>query len=721
MQRFLSELKRREIVKSLLAYVGISWLILQVVGVVAGIINLSPLVAPGVLLLLTCGLPVAIYLSWHFDISLQGIKRTPTLDEAANPSIQAFGLWSWAGLLSIVVISGYIGVQYFTTIKDEQLARQEGLTQVKQADSIAVLPFTDQSPEQDQSYLAVGLAEELTSLLGRSDGFTVAASRSSQILTEKGLTPMDIGRRLQVKTVLTGSVRATGNRLKVHVELLDSENGHTLWSENFSRELKDVFALESEIGRAVVNLLQDKYLEAGSFTTLSSTSSSDAYVMYLKGREEYRKQTTESMKAARKLFEQAVALDPEYAMGYVGLADTLALLAEGGANFGVLKTDIAATLAQQNIDKALQRQPQMAEIYAVMGLVKMLRNEYEASLAEFDKALQLNPSLAIAYMWKSNALSKLQRFDDVLIALQKAQQLDPLFQTNSYNLGVELTSRGRTEEAEALFKQLQLDFPESTFPHQGLADVYFSQGDYVGAIREGQKALKLSPDNSELARKLIGPLLQIGLTEIVKAKASDPAWAESVELFYDNILIFEGNFSALFERMDFKVAANPDDYWLAFEAGWYQAMFGDKKRALNLLIEKENLIDDTDKFSMPYCSPAIEIAWAQRELGNENKAFALINKCTSLMEEQLSSSITYSELYYLAVRIYALEGKPTKAVQALSTAIDKGWREWWTKYDPLLESLKGEAEFQKLIEFLDNDLARQKTEAMALFATEPDK
>lgn len=719
MKRFLSELRRREVVKSLVAYVGLSWLILQVVGLVISMLVLNPLVGPATLLFLTCGLPVALYISWHFDISLDGISRTPDLDEQKNPTIQPLGWLRWTGLASVVLVSGFIGMQYLDSIKQKQQATQEGLTTVKLADSIAVLPFTDQSPDQDQSYLALGLAEEITSLLGRSDGFKVSASRSSQVLAEKGLTSVDIGRRLKVKTVLTGSVRAVGNRLRIRVELLDTENGHTLWTENFLRELKDIFEIESEIGRSIVNLLQDKYLEAGSFKTLSSTSSSDAYVMYLKGREQYRKQTTESMKKARQFFEQAVALDPEYAKGYVGLADTLILMAEGNhtveTGFGIIKPDIAATLAQQNIDRALVRQPEMAEAYAVKGLISSIQNDFDSAIQDFDKAIQLNPSLSIAYMWKFLALTYLQRFDESLVALKKSQELDPLFLTGSYNLGMTLTKFGRVKEAEVIFKQLQLDFPDSTFSHQGLADIYFGQGNLVGAIREAQKATRLSPDNQELAHNLFGPLAQLGLIQIVKQKANDPVLKDTIDFYSEIILIFEEEFDALFERMDFKVAANPDDYWTSFEAAWYHAMFGEKQKSLLLFTEKLHLVDETDLYGMPYCSPAIEVAWAQRALGNETTALDLINECESLMNEQLTSSIVYSEIYYLGARIYALQGESGKAIQALSESIDNGWREWWTKHDPLLESLSEEPEFIAIIKFIDDDLARQRIEASALF------
>lgn len=198
MKRFLNEIKRREVIKPLLAYAGISWLVLQVVSVVASFITVHPLVGPGVLYFLVFGFPVMVYLSWHFDFSFQGVSRTPGIDEEENPAIEPFGISNWVGLLAIVLVSGFIGVQYFSSFKDEQIASKEGYATVKIADSIAVLPFTDQSADKDQNYLALGLSEEITGLLGRSDGFKVSASRSSQILSERGLTPTDIGRRLNV-------------------------------------------------------------------------------------------------------------------------------------------------------------------------------------------------------------------------------------------------------------------------------------------------------------------------------------------------------------------------------------------------------------------------------------------------------------------------------------------------------------------------------------------
>jgi TolB-like protein/Flp pilus assembly protein TadD len=711
MKRFLSELQRRDVIKALVAYVGFSWLILQIVSVLISVLGISPLAGTATFIVLIGVLPIVMYLSWHFDFTLQGITRTPSLDQETNKTLKPLGSWSWIGLLAILVVSGFIGVQYFDSVKESLSVLQKSEVVVQKSDSIAVLPFDDVSAEQDQAYLAVGLAEEITSLLGRSDLFKVSASRSSQVLAEKGLSPMEIGQRLDAQTILTGTISAENNRVKVDVELIDTQTGRTLWTETFLREFKDIFDLESEIGRAVVNTLQDKYAETGDLASLSTTSSVDAYVLYLKGREEYRKQTTESMQEARTLFEQAISADPEYAKAYVALADTLAMLSEGTETFGILKVDIAANLATQNIKKALEREPNIPEIYAVQGVVNILRNEYEESLVNLKKAVELNPSLAITYMWKSYALTMLQQFDEAILAQRQSQQLDPLFLTSTYNLGLLLSWQGQYEESEALFSQMRIDFPQSAFSHIGSAGLYYSQGNYAGAIREWKKAIELSPDNKEFSDSMIKSVSMLGLVDIIEDLTTDP--------FYDaTILIIKQKYDELFEKMAFDVASNPDDYWVAFEAGWYHAMFGDVKTAVSLLTKNEESVSESDKFYMPYCSPAIEMAWAHQVLGNTNISKELIDRCESLLNMQRQSSIVYSETDYLAARIYALKGESAKAIKALQIATKNGWREWWTRYDPLLKPLNEDKEMQKLLKVIEDDLAKQREEVRSLFIKE---
>ncbi|MBU2278747.1 MAG: hypothetical protein KKB45_08090, partial [Gammaproteobacteria bacterium] len=311
---FLSELKRRKVINTVLPYVGVVWLLLQVVSVVVPLLTLPPLTGTFVAILLFALFPVVLYLSWFYDITSNGIVLTPADDSG---TLTPLGWKNWTALVAILLVSGGIGSSYYQQVRANNLKAQDGTQSVLVADSIAVAGFKDQSPEQDQQYLTEGLTEEITSLLGKMPNLTVAASGSGLVLTKQGLDPVAIGRRLGVKTVLTGSVRRTGDQLKVRLELLETDKGHTLWTETLQRSLSDVFALETEIARSVVNLLQDSYLDQTAISNHANTQSVDAYVMYLKGREQYRLQTTEAIKEARKLFEQAITLDPEYAQAYV--------------------------------------------------------------------------------------------------------------------------------------------------------------------------------------------------------------------------------------------------------------------------------------------------------------------------------------------------------------------------------------------------------------------
>ena len=465
--RFLSELRRRKVIQTLIPFLGVIWLLLQIIAVVTPLLNLSPLVATSLTIFLFACFPVVFYLSWYFDITPQGIRVTE-VDTSETP--KPLGLKWWLGFAVVFAGSIMLGYHYFNSARTDYVKRNEGLVSSVKASSIAVLPFRDQSPDNDQHYLAAGVTEELTSLLGQVSGLQVTPASAGFNLARQNLLPVDIAKRLQVETLLSGSIHKSGNQLRLRVELISANDGMTLWTQSFSRQLTDVFAIETEIARAVVNLLQERYLAAGGLNNLNNTASSDAYLMYLRGREQYRLQTTESIKEARRLFEQAIALDPEYVLAYVALADTIILLAEGSAGFGILKADIAATLAEQHLAKALVRAPELAEAHAVRGLLLFyLKGETDAALPALNKALSLNPSLASAHLWRFAALERLGRSQDAWQALQQAYKLDPIAITHQYNLAFKLAERGELTSAEQQYRQLIADFPASPAGYVGLA------------------------------------------------------------------------------------------------------------------------------------------------------------------------------------------------------------------------------------------------------------
>jgi tetratricopeptide (TPR) repeat protein len=529
------------------------------------------------------------------------------------------------------------------------------------------------------------------------------------VLTKQGLDPVAIGRRLGVKTVLTGSVRRTGDQLKVRLELLETDKGHTLWTETLQRSLSDVFALETEIARSVVNLLQDSYLDQTAISNHANTQSVDAYVMYLKGREQYRLQTTESIKEARKLFEQAITLDPEYAQAYVALADTFVLLSQGKSEFGVLKPEIAAQLASENLAKAFLRQPQMAEAYAVQGKVFEFQQQNDQALAAYDKAISLNPNLAVAHMWRYLLLKLVGRYDESLQALDQSYKLDPLSIATLYNTAMELTLRGSFEDAEQRYSQLIENFPKSPWGYAGLGSAAAFQGNLATSIKFWQQAHFLSPQNNQFKNEYIGAMLRLGMVEQARPIATAP-------YYQSTLLLLSGDFSDLFKSMEIQLAANPEDGWVAFEAGWYQLLVGDTGVGIQLLLKANELLDESELYAMPDCSPAIEIAWALQQSGRADAADLRIQQCSQQLAEARKGHLSDLRLDYLAARLAALAGDHSTAIQQLEHSVHLGWREWWLSKDPVLSSLQKNDKFLKLQRRLSLLMAEDKTQALLLFA-----
>jgi TolB-like protein/Tfp pilus assembly protein PilF len=697
---FLSEIRRRKVAQTFVPYLGLVWLILQVVAVVTPMLNLPPLVATFIAVVLFALFPVMLYLSWYYDITVNGLVA---VDRAENATDSRHSLVWWLVLFSITLCSAWVGYRYFSDIRSEFNKQQDGLHVKPGANSIAVLPFRDQSPNADQQYLATGIAEELTALLGQVQGLDVASASAGQTLSAQQLLPVDIAKRLNVDTILTGSIHSVGNMLKLRTELIDAKTNLTLWSQSFSRKMADIYQVEADIGRSIANLLLDSYMEQGSLQLSGQTRSADAYVIYLKGRELYRQQTSESIKQARQYFEQAVALDPEFAQGYVAIADTLVLLAEGDIGFGVIKADVAAELAAQQLDKALVRAPQLAEAHAVRGLALYhLQHQIDDALAAFDKAINLNPCLASAHLWRFVLLQQLGRQDDAWQALQLAYQFDPVSVLVQYNRGIVLANNGEYAKAKQQFNQLIADMPQSPLGYVGLADAAYQQGQLASSIENWHKAYQLSPDNPNYQQSFIGSLLELGLSDAVRQLTQD-------EYYQATLLLIDGRYDELFNKMNFALQAYPDDGWVQFEAAWYQLLVGDKATGIALLLTARQQLSTGDLHAIPLCSPAIEIAWAL-QLQQDPAATTLLQSCQPFLEVKQDGKPNIYQ-YYLRARLAAIRGDNQLAATELATAITNGWSQWWTAKDPLLADVVLLPQAKSKLQQLSQRLAAQRQQA----------
>lgn len=287
---YFEELKRRKVVRVAIAYIVGSWLLMQVADATFEPLNLPQWSTTMVLWLLILGFPVAVILAWALEVTPEGIRRTKKRRKPVNVNKQANG----------------------------------------QAEpSIAVLPFVDMSPEKDQDHFCEGMAEEIINSLARIEGVQVASRTASFQFKDTSMDIDSIGERLNVNTVLEGSVRKAGEHLRVTAQLINVGDGYHIWSEGFDRELKDVFGIQKEIAENVAKAFKLS-LGTGSAADEAAgqqpTQNMEAYEFYLRGRRHFYQFSDQGWKKAREEFSRAIDLDPDYALAYAGLADCFSFI-----------------------------------------------------------------------------------------------------------------------------------------------------------------------------------------------------------------------------------------------------------------------------------------------------------------------------------------------------------------------------------------------------------
>ena len=356
--------------------------------------------------------------------------------------------------------------------------------------TIAVLPFSNLSAEPDTEYFSDGLTEELIHGLTKIGGLMVVAWNTAARLKGQPYDVYEIGRQLGVSTVLVGSVRSSGERLRVMAQLIDTTNGHYLWSETYDRRMPDLFAIQEEISRAIVTTLHIRLLDRpGAPVIRRGAYNLEAYNLYLRGRFQWNKRTGDGLKRGVHYFEQAIALDPAFAPGFAGLADSYSLLAD----YGLMSPPDAMPAAESAARKALELDPTLAEAHASLALIL---SNYHWKWAEAEehylRAIELNPGYATAHHWFSvDHLAVLGRMDEAREEIEIAQQLDPLSTIIREGKGFLLMLSGRYDEAIEEYRQmLELDsFFYKAFTAMGRA--YTQKGMYGEAIAMLQKGRSL--------------------------------------------------------------------------------------------------------------------------------------------------------------------------------------------------------------------------------------
>ena len=458
---FLSELQRRKVHRAAAAYAVVAWVLLQI-----GEVTFEPLHLPdgamtALVIIAIAGFPVAMVVSWFYDLGLSGFRR-----DVASAATASHGT--------------------ATPVANP-------------TPSIAVLPFTDMSPDKDQGYFCEGVAEEILNALTRIEKLHVAARTSSFQVREGAGDIREIGERLGVATVLEGSVRKAADRLRVTAQLINVADGYHIWSRSFDSELKDVFAIQDEIARCIAESLVET-LSPRDQSAIRTTSSQDvlAYEYYLRGRQFFNRFRKKDIEFARQMFHQAIEIDPEFALAWAGYADCFSFL--------IMYVDPQAGYqveAKRASQKALELNPDLAEAHASRGLAYLICDEYVEAEVEFRKALEINPRLYEAHYYYGRARVHQGDQEKAAELFAKAAEVNPdEYQARLLRVQI-LRGLGRMDEAireahealDVVEKHLEWNPDDSRALYLGAGSLILA-GDTERALRWLARALEIDPTDS---------------------------------------------------------------------------------------------------------------------------------------------------------------------------------------------------------------------------------
>jgi serine/threonine protein kinase/tetratricopeptide (TPR) repeat protein len=354
--------------------------------------------------------------------------------------------------------------------------------------SIAVLSFVDLSPKKDYEYLCEGIPETLINALTKINDLYVPARASAFWFKGKEQEINEIGQKLNVNTVLRGSIQVIGDRIRITPQLINVENGSYLWSNSYDRKFEDVFAIQDEIAQEIVRALKIKLLgEKEASLVKNYTENPQAYSLYLQGRHLWNKRTAEDIKKAIDYFNQAVALDPKYALAFVGLADCYLMLPQYG------RSPIKEVLpkARAVVSKALEIDKTLAEAHASLGTILRYEFDWENAEKEFKRAIELNPNYATAHHWYHILLRFQGRLDEATEEIERAKELDPLSPIINTSLGYIFYLKREYDQAiQQHRKTLELN-QNFGIGRLRLGECYLQKGMFEEAIAEFQKARTL--------------------------------------------------------------------------------------------------------------------------------------------------------------------------------------------------------------------------------------
>jgi len=705
-----NELKRRNVVRVSIAYIVVSWLLIQAAGVLEPALLLPDWVDRVVTVLLLIGFPIVILFAWAFELTPDGVKLTRDVDRShsitpvTGKKLEYFTI----AALSLVVV--FFLIKEFVPLGDEETTQavvleDPGVAEQVEAEesvvpSIAVLPFEDYSENADQDHFSRGIAEEILNLLAKTRGLRVAARTSSFAFAGSEIDIREIGNKLNVNTVLEGSIRKAGDQIRITAQLIKIEDGYHLWSETYDRDYSDVFKIQDEISAAIMGSLKVHLLgEEEQSIVAERTHNMDAYSAYLIGKERLALLGKDNIEVAIKKFEESIEQESDYAPAYAALSRAWLMLETKPQ--GPEKEEVDSNVIPA-INRAIELSPNLPEAVAVRGLHHLYRFRYDEARRDFDRAIELNPNYALAYLWRSETFYEQEKFLDMLADKEKAYALDPMSLEISDQLAYDYGAFWRPRDADRVIARMFELHPHHERAYIALARNMSAHGRYAESALTLEEAMKYLPEKDWLTRWHAWELASIGLYEEAESKG-DPVVSFWVSLH-----------SERFERareLAEIVRANPDlPDWMRFAPN--RALAWEMRTEQGLAPFKSAVAEQINYYQekeIPWTNNCrLNLLYDMKKAGIEEGVGEMMEKCRKKTEERLKAQFLCPCSWFNLVTFAAIDGRTEDAIERTKEWLNNGDSYSLLALDPVIQEWSGRPEYEEIIDRNNEQVQRQQ-------------
>jgi TolB-like protein/tetratricopeptide (TPR) repeat protein len=714
MASFVSELRRRNVLRVAAAYALVAWIIIEAGSVLLPTFGADESIFQAYVIIVLAGFLVALVSAWIFEITPEGVKLDRDVDRTVVGAAGAKQKFNYA-IIGLLIVALAVSITFNVTGIRSGLGPAEESSQALRR-SIAVLPFTSLSTDPDNVIFVDGIHDDLLTKLAGIGSLRVISRTSVLEYRDTSKNLRQIGRELGVDTLLEGTVQRIGDNVRINVQLIDAVTDEHLWAQTYDRQLtmQNIFSIQSDISAAISGALQATLMPSTQEQVETiPTQDIRAYSLYVSGRDNLYLRRLETLQEARRQFEQAIELDPEYAEAYAALAECILLL---HINHGVLNREEAHELAQANLDDAFRLNPDLADAYATQGLLKFdqwsetrVGTENLEAEAAFEYAIFLNPNHAQAYMWFASLRAAEQQFDDAIGLYHRSMQLDPLGRIPYANLPALYAQQGQNDVALKLWLDAIEIHPEWPTPYQLIAGHLLNLGRLDEAYAWNLAAQDLGVEPGQGNNIDIGIVVQFG--DIDKAhELLDKITATNImgELVGAFKFLIDGYHEEALEFMARFIDERDEFPNFVFEIGAEMAIVvGDLEKAREYTLRGTPILDSDselqiDRFTV---DQVVRLAYIFQRTGNVIKGNEMLTAALPLVQSLPRLGVAGHGI--LDVQILALLNRKEDALQALRTAVDEGFRSsipfnnWLLEDDPLLGSIRNDSRFVEIVSELD--------------------